>query len=145
MKIVKGTKRELENIVKLAIMLWPNSSEEKLNLHFTKLLDKEDAVIFLAEEEDQYIGFAHCQLRFDYVEGTDTSPAGYLEGIYVMEEYRKRGIGKELVTYCEEWSRQKGCTEFASDIELDNVDSFNFHLKVGFKEVNRLICFAKKL
>jgi len=145
MKIVKGTKRELENIVKLAIMLWPNSSEEELNLHFTKLLDKEDAVIFLAEEEDQYIGFAHCQLRFDYVEGTDTSPVGYLEGIYVMEEYRKRGIGKELVTYCEEWSRQKGCTEFASDIELDNVDSFNFHLKVGFKEVNRLICFAKKL
>lgn len=145
MKIVKGTKRELENIVKLAIMLWPNSSEEELNLHFTKLLDKEDAVIFLAEEEDQYIGFAHCQLRFDYVEGTDTSPVGYLEGIYVMEEYRKRGIGKELVTYCEEWSRQKGCTEFASDIELDNVDSFNFHLKVGFKEVNRIICFAKKL
>jgi len=108
-------------------------------------MENEDAVIFLAREGEEYVGFAHCQLRFDYVEGTSTSPVGYLEGIYVMEEYRKKGIGRELVNCCEEWSRGKGCVEFASDIELDNLDSFAFHVKVGFSEVNRLICFAKKL
>lgn len=146
MEIVKGTISELKDIVRLALMLWPDDySEEEFNVHFMELINNENAVIFLAKEENQYIGFAHCQLRYDYVEGTETSPVGYLEGIYVMKEYRKKGIGKELIGQCENWSREKGCAEFASDIELENVDSFKFHLKVGFKEANRLICFTKKL
>ena len=34
------------------------------------------------------IGFAQCTLRNDYVEGSSSSPVGYLEGIYVKDEYR---------------------------------------------------------
>lgn len=145
MKIIKGTANEIKDIVKLALMLWPDNDEDQFTVEFKELVDYEDAVVFLAKEENKYVGFAQCQLRYDYVEGTETSPVGYLEGIYVVEEYRKKGIGKELINYCEDWSRGKGCVEFASDVELDNVDSFRFHLRVGFKEVNRLICFAKKL
>ena len=45
-------------------------------------------------------GFAQCGLRFDYVEGTDSSPVGYLEGIFVLEEYKKRGYAKENRIIC---------------------------------------------
>ena len=31
----------------------------------------------------QHTGFAQGQLRYDYVEGTDNSPVGCLEGIFV--------------------------------------------------------------
>lgn len=44
---------------------------------------------------------------------------------------------------CETWAKDNGCVEFGSDCELDNIESFNFHLKVGFTEVNRVICFNK--
>ena len=40
---------------------------------------------------------------------------------------------------------EKGCREFASDCELDNEVSLKFHLKVGFAEANRIICFTKQL
>ena len=66
------------------------------------------------------VGFAECQLRYDYVEGTDSSPVGYLEGIFVKEEFRHRGFAKEILAECEKWTKEKGCTEFASDCELDN-------------------------
>ena len=79
------------------------------------------------------------------MEGTDSSPVGYLEGIYVAEEYRKHGIARELLAACERWAKEKGCTEFASDCELDNTQSLQFHLNVGFEEANRIICFTKKL
>ena len=59
--------------------------------------------------------------------------------------YRKQGIAKKLLEECEKWSLKKGCTEFASDCELNNSISFNFHLSVGFEEANRIICFRKKL
>ena len=86
-----------------------------------------------------------CGLRHDYVEGTDSSPVGYLEGIFVMEKYRKRGIAKELLKNCQKWAQEQGCGEFASDCEIMNEDSLRFHLHVGFEEVNRIICFTKKL
>ena len=38
-----------------------------------------------------------------------------------------------------------GCSEFASDCELSNEASLAFHLKMGFAEANRVICFAKTL
>lgn len=55
------------------------------------------SAIFLAFSEDEAIGFAQCQLRHDYVEGTDSSPVGYLEGLYVVEHYRECGFAKGLV------------------------------------------------
>lgn len=41
--------------------------------------------------------------------------------------------------------RKQGCTEFASDCELDNEASLAFHLKMGFAEANRIICFTKRI
>ena len=44
----------------------------------------------------------------------------------------------------QEWAKEKGCREFASDCELTNTDSLKFHLSLGFQEANRIICFTKK-
>jgi aminoglycoside 6'-N-acetyltransferase I len=49
---------------------------------------------FLAISEEHIVGFAQCGLRFDYVEGTDSSLVGYLEGIFVLEEYKKEVMRK---------------------------------------------------
>ena len=54
-----------------------------------------------------------CALRRDYVEGTHTSPVGYLEGVFVQEEYRGRGVATALLRACEAWAGEKGCAEFA--------------------------------
>jgi len=104
-----------------------------------------ESAVFLALAEETAVGFAQCALRHDYVEGVHSSPAGYLEGIYITPEYRQQGFARTLVALCEDWSRAQGCVEFASDCELPNEDSLRFHLKLGFAEVNRIICFTKKL
>ena len=104
-----------------------------------------DAAFFLAMQDDAAVGFAQCQLRRDYVEGTSTTPVGYLEGIFVEEPFRRRGIARELLSACENWARTAGCREFASDCELGNRESLAFHRSVGFSEANRIICFTKKL
>jgi len=90
-------------------------------------------------------GFANVELRHDYVEGTESSPVGYLEGIFVEENYRKQNIARNLVKSCEDWAKKMGCSEFASDCLLDNIQSLKFHLAIGFEEANRIICFKKDL
>jgi len=108
--------------------MWDDSSVDELADEFSEILLKDDAQIFLKYEDDIPVGFAQCQLRHDYVEGTETTPVGYLEGIFIMESCRNRGYAKELLNKCEMWAKDKGCKEFASDCELDNQDSFRFQI-----------------
>lgn len=141
----KATVNDLKDLVCLGLELWPSHTAGDLTAEFAELLAKEDAAFFLAYDNGKPIGFAQCQLRRDYVEGTESSPVGYLEGIFVSETHRKRGIARELLAACECWVKEKGCAEFASDCQLNNTESLRFHLSMGFEEANRIICFTKKL
>lgn len=143
--VKKAGVENLEEIANLAVQMWTEATVHDLIDEFTDLISKGDIQFFLKYDEDIPIGFAQCQLRYDYVEGTETSPVGYLEGIYIMQEYRHKGYAKELLCECEKWAKEKGCQEFASDCEIDNNSSLNFHMAMGFEEVNRVICFLKKL
>lgn len=143
--IRKAEMKDLSVLAALACRLWPRHGVAEMEAEYAEMMAREDAAFFLAYHQEEAIGFAQCQLRDDYVEGTASSPVGYLEGIYVAEEYRQQGLARELLAACENWAKAKGCTEFASDCELDNVQSLQFHLKLGFEEANRIICFAKKL
>ena len=143
--IRKVETKDLSVLAALACRLWPRLGVAEMEAEYAEMMAREDAAFFLAYHQEEAIGFAQCQLCDDYVEGTASSPVGYLEGIYVAEEYRQQGLARELLAACENWAKAKGCTEFASDCELDNVQSLQFHLKLGFEEANRIICFAKKL
>ena len=142
--IVQASKQDIPAVAALAARLF-GETPEKLAEEFAGLMDTEECAVFLLSLDGRPAGFAQCQLRHDYVEGTDSSPVGYLEGIYVLPEYRARGCARELLARCERWAKELGCTEFASDCELDNGGSLAFHLKMGFTEANRIICFTKKL
>lgn len=143
--IKEVSKGEEESIALLAVNMWMGNTVEGLKEEFEQLTDSFEAVLFAYYQDNKAIGFAQCQLRYDYVEGTKSSPVGYLEGIFVMEEYRKNGIAGHLLRECELWAKKMGCSEFASDCELTNIQSAEFHKKLGFQEANRVICFQKYL
>lgn len=144
MVIRKATLSDSLVLAQLASRMWTHDPAE-LEPEFAVLTQSKEAACFLAFDDQTAIGFAQCQLRHDYVEGCETSPVGFLEGIYVAQEHRKTGIAKALLTACEDWARSVGCTEFASDCEIDNQSSLSWHLKAGFEEVGRTIWFNKKL
>ncbi len=144
--MVRGAgKQDLGVLANLAVQMWDENSVSELIAEFSEMISKGKSQFFLKNENDIPIGFAQCQLRYDYVEGTKTSPVGYLEGIYIKDGYRRKGYAKELLTECESWARSNGCREFASDCEIDNTASLHFHKAMNFTEANRNICFMKTL
>ena len=143
--IRKATGKDAPAIAALALQLWPENTIGEFTEEFSRLATAPDAAVFLAFDGNTPVGFAQCQLRHDYVEGTATSPVGYLEGIFVTESHRRQGYARLLLTACEVWAKQQDCREFASDCELSNEESLRFHLKMGFAEANRIICFTKQL
>lgn len=141
--IRQATRQDAGAAAALALQLWPENDAPALTAEMEEII--QDGAVFLAEEDCVAIGFAQCQLRHDYVEGTETSPVGYLEGVYVQAAHRRRGVARALLAACEQWARAQGCREFASDCELNNAESLLFHLNMGFIEANRIICFTKDI
>lgn len=143
--IRKAEKSDLGTLANLAVLLWNHSTIDTLLHEFSEMMTKKNMQFFLKFADNVVVGFAQCSLRYDYVEGTETTPVGYLEGIFIKEGFRNKGYAKELLAACEAWAKDKGCKEFASDCEIDNIDSFFFHKAMNFIEANRIICFIKAL
>lgn len=141
----QAQEEDLNILAELAILLWPQHTAAQMREDLSLIIKKPETAFFLTFDGSRAIGFAQCQLRHDYVEGTESSPVGYLEGIYVAEDCRGQGIAKMLLAACESWAKSMGCSEFASDCELENLQSLHFHLRVGFVEAGRIICFSKRL
>jgi aminoglycoside 6'-N-acetyltransferase I len=144
MEIRKAVREDAAVAASLAIQIWGAHTQEELEEEFVDIIEDGNSAVFLAVEEGEATGFAQCGLRHDYVEGTSGGTVGYLEGIFIKEPYRKKGIGSKLLEACEAWAKGMGCLEFASDCELENDISLQFHLHSGFQEANRIICFAKR-
>ena len=144
-RIVPMSDSNLPDAAHAALLLWPEHSAAELEEELAVLLENNDAAVFLAYSGTLTVGFAQCGLRRDYVEGTHTSPVGYLEGIFVREDCRRQGVASALLAECRLWCRRMGCSEFASDCELSNTISLQFHLHSGFAEANRIICFVQEL
>lgn len=135
----------LNALIELALELWPDCEFEEEFPYYQSLIGSEKEVCYLVREEEIYLGFIHVSMRTDYVEGAIEFPVAYIEGLYVKPDCQKRGIGKELVNAGAAWGRQKGCKQFASDTELGNEMSIDFHKRIGFGEASRIVCFIKDL
>ena len=138
---------DLPECLAMACDLWPNEQKEDLEKHFRDILASESWKTILCRNDNQEaIAFINLSIRQDYVEGKNSEkPVGYIEGIYVKPMYRKQGIARELARLGEEWSRERGSEEYASDTEMENLESQKFHRHIGFTGEQAIVHFIKKL
>jgi aminoglycoside 6'-N-acetyltransferase I len=146
-RIAKTSPADAAAWLELRLALWPGERREEFAADIATLLaDPGDTVNLIAfADTGEAIGFAEADLRRDYVEGCTTSPVAFLEGIYVAPGYRRKGVAAALVRAVEDWGRQNGCSEFASDAVIDNLDSQAMHRAMGFVETARVVYFRKEI
>ena len=140
--IRKFNKEVINSVVVLTKEVYQNSTVSELEKELLASLEDEHRQFFLYIINNEVVGFSEVTLRMDYVEGLDSGGCGYLEGVFVKEEYRGQGIARQLVMTCQQWSEEKGGKGFASDCEQTNETSRLFHESIGFKEVSRNIHFV---
>lgn len=132
--------------LRLRKILWDELTEDEHKAEMLDIYEHSDSQLVLVAELDngKLVGFLEASIR-PFVEDCHTDHVGYLEGWFVEADYRGLGIGKKLVQNAENWARQKGCTEMASDAEIGNDLSLQVHLKLGYEETSRLIHLRKNL
>ena len=140
-----------EQLSHLREALWPESSAEEHAIELTSILAGTYSgalpfVVFVAEAANGVLaGFLEVGLR-SHADGCDPShPVGFLEGWFVLDIHRRKGVGTQLLAAGEEWARSQGCVEMASDTWIDHPLSQNVHEALGFEVVDRCVHYRKVL
>ena len=138
--------KDLSEWFHLRQQLWDELSEDEHKAEMIDIYEHSDSQLVLVAENanGKLVGFLEASIR-PFVEDCHTDHVGYLEGWFVESDYRRYGVGRELVHNAEKWARKKGCTEMASDSEIGNDLSFQAHLKLGYQETSRLVHLRKDL
>jgi aminoglycoside 6'-N-acetyltransferase I len=145
--IIRSVKKsDLNRWAELRNKLWPDSLEShksELNDYFNGR-SNDIVKVFVAETQEEIVGFIELNLR-NFAEGSTARFVPYIEGWLIEKRYQNQGIGNSLIQKAEQWATESGFNELASDTELENKKSITIHGKLGFKEVERIVCFIKKL
>lgn len=133
--------------LQLRAALWPHCAEAEQLAEMAEFLAQPERFIQLVAYAGagEPVGLVEASLRNDYVNGTESSPVAFLEGLYVAPTHRRRGIARELVSAVVEWATTRGCKEFASDAALENEVSHRVHRSLGFEETERVVYFRRAL
>lgn len=100
--------------------------------------------LFVRAPNDDTVGFLEVSLR-NLVDGCMGGPVGYIEGIYLLPEYRGLGLGGVLTDAAAEWFAAQGCRDMATDTEIDNEDAQEFWSGLGFEETWRVVQYRKPI
>lgn len=143
-EIAVASAHDSEEWTRLRFALWPDCPRQRHRLEIEQLLQG-DGVVAIAWEGNRAIGMVELSIRNDHVEGTSVAPVPYLEGWFVEKDRRGIGVGRALLKFAEDWSRNRGFPEIASDAEFKNDQSIRLHGELGFREVGRSVHFVKRL
>jgi GNAT superfamily N-acetyltransferase len=86
---------------------------------------------FIAKENDKVVGRA-----FLYLINNDLheKPYGLLEDLFIKQEFRGNGLGKEIVEQVIKEAKELGCYKIISQSRYERLNVHDFYKKLGFKE-----------
>ncbi|RKN80102.1 aminoglycoside 6'-N-acetyltransferase [Ulvibacterium marinum] len=142
---IKFNKAHFSEWRKMSLELFPGYATDHLERDLLQVIESDNQETFFAKDKEGIIGFINVSIRYDYVEGSNSSPVGYIEAIFIKPDYRKHGVARKLVDLGEQWVLEKGCTQMGSDTWASNKHARKFHLGLGFKEEDTLVHYIKNL
>jgi aminoglycoside 6'-N-acetyltransferase I len=137
---------DLNEWFRLRTLLWDENAEDDHRKEMYDIIGHSDTQLVAVADlgGGRLVGFLEASIR-PFAEDCLTDYVGYLEGWYVEPEFRRRGIGRRMVAFAEQWAKSKGCIEMASDAEIGNDTSISAHLGLGYSITARLVHFRKDL
>jgi aminoglycoside 6'-N-acetyltransferase I len=107
--IIRRVKAEDEpEWLRMRLALWPDNTPEELMREMDEVSVDEMTPVFVTERPGGGLGgFLEGGTRL-YAEGCSTRPVGYIEGWFVDEDLRCKGVGAQLVRAIEDWARARG-------------------------------------
>jgi len=103
--------------LRLRCELWPDGIDDhasEVEAFFAGMLVEPEAVLVCEESRGKIVAFAELSVRKS-LPNLAGVPVGYVEGLYVIPEFRGQGAARLLLRSSQDWARERSCMAFASD------------------------------
>jgi ribosomal protein S18 acetylase RimI-like enzyme len=106
--------------------------------YFEDLLQQPEVGFFIAQEENQIVGFVHAVIK--------ASPAlaifvtrrfVVVDAIVVRTDFQGMGIGRKLMETVHEWAIDRGVETVELNVYEFNKDAVSFYRRLGYETLSR--------
>jgi ribosomal protein S18 acetylase RimI-like enzyme len=94
-------------------------------------LTREDSVIFLAEEDDQVLGFTQL---YPSLSSLSTARVWVLNDLFVAPEGRRKGVGEALLERARRHAEATGAAYLELATERTNVEAQRLYERLGWRK-----------
>ena len=111
--------------------------------YLTKLLRSEQLLVITAKVGNEVVGGLTAYVLVSYqVEGASI----YIYDLGVKESFRNNGIGKSLIKFLIDYSKQNNIQDIFVDTEqIDNEEAIAFYNKTGFDTETKVLQYTYKI
>jgi ribosomal protein S18 acetylase RimI-like enzyme len=107
--------------------------------YFENIYNNQNSSLFIAKDDNNTaLGYAFCKITTSD-NGPFKNHVALIDGLYVNEEHRHKGIATKLIEECKIWAKQAGAGIIELNVSAGNTIAINLYEKIGFKD------FEKKL
>lgn len=109
--------------------------------HFKKFLETPNAYAFVLKNEEKIVGFSYCYALVR----PDGKTMFYLHDIGLLERYRDRGMGTQMMNYIVDFAKTKGFSEIFLITDYGNPRACHVYEKTGFKnDIPNEVCYVNE-
>jgi len=132
MKIRLAELEDIDKIVKLGNNVDEFKVSEKVVSFWPKkviesCINSKNEIIIISEVEEQIIGF----LIVNY---NPTFSKAVFENVFVIEEFRNKGIAKKMLDLATKKLKENNCKYICSLVDINDNQGIGFYLKSGFNK-----------
>ena len=144
--IRKATIDDLQKIQELNLKLFEKEYKEYdplLNLNWTfgkegteyfkNRILKEDGCVLVALVDNEIVGYLCGGIR-EAEKYRNLPIVAELENMFVLEKFRSKGIGTQLVNECVKWCKAKNVGKIRVEASAPNKKAIKFYRSNGFKD-----------
>jgi len=139
MKIIKAKKEDFEDYLRLKRLEEKDYSKiikkkityPKDNLikkEFNEALKSRKHLILFVKEDKKIIGYLHSTFF-----SNPYSKGGYVEDIFIIKEFRRKGIAKKLINEFIKILKEKGYKKIHLSVNTKNIGAIKLYEKLGFE------------
>lgn len=93
-----------------------------------------EAIKFVIEKDGKTAGRAYLYLIYNDLH---KEPYGFLEDVFVEEEFRSKGVGGELVKAVIDEAKVRGCYKLVGTSRNSRSEVHEFYKKLGFEDYGK--------
>ncbi|MCL4340392.1 MAG: GNAT family N-acetyltransferase [Thaumarchaeota archaeon] len=123
-------KEELQDMININLKTLP---EHYTDDFYLELIQKFPEGCLVAKANGVIVGYILNRVELNFGSfGLNLTKKGHVVSVAVLEDYRRKGIGRSLIELSIAAMKKRGCKEIFLEVRISNDEAINLYKKLGF-------------